>query len=367
MSDDLSNIYEEAHKYLWTIAERTGSRNIPSDLREEAVQEGMIRVWRDLDNNETIKLKILRRAGLRVRYHINNFGETPLGKPRLSRSGVAPQEWGASLEKIQIFLNEYLPVHNNVYPTVNTVVDATGISKNTVSSILRKVKSGETNQGVYYTRADGSRVKDRAHYLAVSIEGLFGNTPNGANQNDSTEWTNSNQLDKLHVSWESEYLDRNEMLEGLKKLKPQYRELIYRHFYLGDSFVQLGKELGFTHPSAQASAMIRKGLNQLRNILFPFTGGCNSGHPRTESSTYIYTRSDGAIIRQCIPCHKKNKGADGRYKEHKTLKPVQKSRVKDCAEHGPKKWTDSRGALRCHECKKAAQRRYAAKRKANEG
>ncbi len=355
-TDDLSNIYEEARKYLWSVAQRTGSSNLPSDLREEAVHEGLIRVWRDLDAGETIKLKILRRAAMRVTYHINNMGETPLGKPKLSGVGATAAH-NPILEKIQVFLEEWMPVHDNIWPTSVEIANGVGISRHSALQYLRRIKSGDLNQGKYYIRPDGSRIKDKSHYIPVSVESLLPNDPSG-----SSTWTDSEQVSKYQETWESSFLDQAEMLAALKELKPIYREVLYRYFYVGDTFTEIGKEKGFKHPSGQASSLWRKALNQLQTLIAPYHGHCDKGHKRTEETTHIFTRTDGTVVRLCKPCNNIQKANDKR-RTGNTKKVVKHSKPKVCEEHGPMTLVDSRGCLRCHECRKAAQRKYASKKR----
>ncbi len=354
-TDDLSNIYVEAEKYLWTSVKRYSLYSY-HDL-QEAVHEGMIRVWRDLEDGYTEKLHILRRAAMRSREILYTHNEQTLGKPRLSHEGTS---YSPIREKIQVYLAEYMPVHDNVWPKAKDVAAALGISKDSAAEQLRNIKTGKFNHGVMKQRKDGSFIKDADYYRPISVEGLNSNI---SSVEGSRQWTDSPLVSQYSETWENGLIDSLDMAEYISELQPRYQQAIHLYFYLGYTYHEIGTYLKFDkNPSQNGSQVVRRAIAQLQTIVAPYEGECAKGHKRTPENTHIYKRDAGTIIRQCIPCNNIHKANDKR-RTGNVKKVIKSSKPKSCEEHGPMTLVDSRGGLRCHECRKATQRKYAAKKR----
>lgn len=348
--EDLSNIYTEAEAYL-KRALRKYNNHLP-ELIEDAIQEGIIQVWRDMEAGVTPKLKILRRAGLAANKFINRNGEYFFGKPRTSREGITAN--GTTTQKIKIFLDEYLPVHNWVYPSAIEVAKATGVSRTSVTAILKNIREGRIDHMVYRTANDGSNRKDWDYYNTVSVNSL--------KNSDSTtdDWTDNPQVTKYSASWEDNLLSDINLIEVIKKLHPDHQRVLYMYLYEGYTPTEIARESGtVAHPNSVGRKYFQAALGQVHMLIDPYYGECTKGHKRTPETSVVKKRTDGYYFRTCLVCCKNGGGDKSRRARKKMGRPISPI----CPQGHTKDKIDSHGNLRCSKCRAEAQKRYTERKK----
>lgn len=351
--DDLSNIFEEADRYLHTTLGKWRA-HLP-ELWEDAYQEGMIQVWRDVesgvDGGETTKLKILRRAKQRANGFFHRNGEYFYGKPPKSRDGIRRN--GESLEKVQVFLEEYLPVHDWVYPTAKHVADCIGLTPNQAEVALRNIKTGNIDHMKY--RDDGR--KDWDYYSEMSVE-LLGSAGDDPSSNRS--WTDAPDVQGYAVSFEDELVANHSVIDLIKKLQPNHQKVLYYYLYEGYTPTDIARMNGtIVNANAIGNKTFKSAISQLQMLMDPYHGECTAGHKRTLETSVVKKREDGYYIRMCSVCRTNAGGVKIPAKHKKSGRPTKTV----CPKGHQKDQVDSHGRLRCSKCRAEAQRRYTQKRR----
>lgn len=343
--DDLSNIFEECEKYLRTALYRW-KQQLP-EMYEDAFQEGMIQCWRDVEAGETIKLKILRRASMAGNKFCHRNGEYYFGKPRKSRDGLRTNT--KAVEKVQVYLEETKGIREGVWPQPKEVSEALGIAHSSAQKILKDIKEGRIDHMVY--REDGRM--DWNFYKTISVE-LMNTTSNADTQ--IRHWTEDSRIPS--VNWEDEAVSEMDMELLMKKLNEKHRTVLYMYFYQGYSASAVAEYFGHTtNMSTKGDRHIKNAINQARLILTPYEGVCLKGHPRTEDNTHVRTRSDGVWYRVCITCKQGTGKKTAEKQKREGFRTGRKEKL-ECPKGHIKDTRDSRGSLRCSQCRKEAQKRY---------
>lgn len=356
--DDLSNIYEEADRFVYKACFRYKPHH--PELWEDGMQEGMIQVWRDLEAGETVKLKILRRAALAANRFFQRNGEYFFGKERKSREGLITSSSGrAAQEKVQAYLDEVLPVRGNVWPTNTEIAKATGLSRPTVVKIAKRIKEGRVDHMVY--REDGRR--DWDFYKTVSVEEL-GRTSNIFADNFNRHWSDDTRMPS--VEFEDDLMAHHGFLDIVSQVNDHHKEVLYLYFVEGLSANEIAKHFGLAS-SAIASRHIQGAINQARFVVDPYQGECAAHHQRTPENTVVSRRKDGTLSRTCRACQGRRSAQGGAKKPVKPGAKIGRPTTTDCPHgHGPKTYQDSRGTMRCHTCKNEQSLRSLRKKKQSE-
>lgn len=349
--DDLSNIFDEAERYLRAALSRW-QKQLP-DMYEDAFQEGMIQCWRDVEAGETIKLKILRRASMSANKFFHRNGEYYFGKPRKSRDGLRTN--AKTVEKIQVYLTEVMPLRDNVWPTPIEVSNAIGIPYSAASKILKDIREGRVDHMVY--REDGRM--DWDYYKTFSVETLGSTNEEG---NASRHWTDDM---RFAASFEDDTASSMDMESLLRQLNTKHRSVLYMYLYQGMSANEIGKHYGHTtNLSAKGARHISNAVNQARMIVHPYEGECTNGHARDTSNTKVSKREDGVYFRTCTICKVSNAEKTNAKQKATGFKTGRKEKAY-CPQNHLKDVRDSRGALRCSKCRSKAQRDYTARQREN--
>lgn len=351
--DDMSNIYGEAERFLKSTLGRWRSQ-LP-ELWEDAYQEGMIQVWRDVEAGVSPKLKILRRATMASERFLHRNGENFFGRQRKSREGISRNS--GTREKVEIFLEEYMPVHGWVYPASKVVAEAIGITRENASQHLKNIREGRGDHMVY--RADGRM--DWNYYKTHSIETLMTSTSSSGTSN--RHWSDSSEVERFQFSWEADLIADVDVLEMLKKLTPAHQEILYLHLFEGYTATEVARLNGVEkNPNSIGGKTLRAALNQIRMLIAPYEGECSVGHKRSPETSVVKKRVDGFYIRICTVC-RKNGGGD---KSLVAKKPMGRKIKTHCPKGHLKDQVDSHGRFRCSQCRAEAQRRYTAKKRAQD-
>lgn len=351
--NDMSNIYEEAERYLKSSLGRW-KPHLPQ-LWEDAYQEGMIQVWRDVEAGVTPKLKIMRRAAMSAEKFFHRNGEYFFGKPRKSREGISTNS--TTREKVQVFLEEYLPVHDWVYPTSTVVANALGIRPENAAQHLKRIREGRTDHMKY--REDGRMDWDYYNTVSVELLGSAGDTDKPSNRS----WTDDPRLTYLQSEFEEALIADLNVAHLIKDLSPSHKEILYKVFYEGYTPTEIARGRGVeNNPNSIGSKTYNAALSQLRMLLDPYEGECSKGHKRSAETSQVKRRVDGFYLRICTVC-RKNGGGD---KSLIATKPMGRKVKTHCPKGHLKDQIDSHGRYRCSTCRAEAQRRYTAKKRAQD-
>lgn len=352
MTEDMSNIFPECEKYLRAALSRW-RKHLP-ELYEDAFQEGMIQCWRDVEAGVTPKLKILRRASMAGNKFMHRNGEYFFGKPRKSRDGIRTNQ--KSVEKVQVYLQEVMPVRNNVYPNAREVSDALGIAYSSAQNIMRNIKSGKIDHMVY--REDGRM--DWNHYKTFSVEEMGPGTEHHGDQASNRHWTDDVRFAE---SFEDALVSDMDMASILSQLSERHRTVLYMYFYQGYSVVSIGEHFGHTtNVSTKGHRHVNNAISQARMLLDPYHGSCEKGHERTPETSYVKQRAGGVWARVCKICREESGTTTAEVRKAKPFKTGRKER-EYCPKNHKKDIRDSKGALRCSQCRAAAQKAYTARRR----
>lgn len=353
--DDLSNIFEEADRYLYKAIFRW--KAMFPDMWEDALQEGMIQVWRDVEAGETVKLKILRRASMVANKYFHRNGEYSFGKPKKSRDGLKSKR--STYEKVQAYLDEVMPVLGN-WPTTKQVADNTGLGYSNAQRIMKDIREGRIDHMKY--REDGRM--DWNYYKVVSVEEM-GNGGHG----ETDVITNRHWSDDPRVSsetFEDDLISKLDFDLLVNQLNEHHREVLRLHFVEGYSAGDLRDHFKLT-TSARATRHIEAAVNQARMVVDPYRGECAAHHPRTPETTAITIRQDGVRVRVCRACQGRRSASGGAKTPVQPGAKIGRPSTKDCPNgHGLKTYQDSRGTMRCHKCKNE-QAAKSLRKKKNEG
>jgi DNA-directed RNA polymerase specialized sigma24 family protein len=342
--DDLSNIFEEADRYLYKALYRW--KNQYPTMWEDAMQEGMIQVWRDIDAGETIKLKILRRASMSANKYIHRNGEYSFGKPKKSRDGLKSNR--ATFEKVQAYLDEVMPLRGNVWPTAKEVSDNTGLGYGNTQRIMKDIREGRVDHMHY--REDGRM--DWDFYKVSSVEDLHTGTE-GVGSRGNRHWSDSNKLARYAETFEEEVLSSLSFEHILGQLTEHHQEVLRLHFVEGYTAGDLRDHFDLK-TSSRATRHIEAAVSQARMVVAPYSGECAGHHLRTPENTVVKTRQDGIWTRICRLCQgaRSAHGKAGAARQGVNGGKIGRPSTADCPNgHGPKTYQDSRGTMRCHTCK----------------
>lgn len=349
--NDLSNIYEEAQKFL-SVSLRRWKAQIP-EIYEDGFQEGMIQVWRDveagIDGGDTTKLLILRRARMAAEKFFHRNGEYYFGRARKSRERISPQS--GTLEKVKIYLDEVMPVRDT-WPTPKEVGEALGVPAHRVQKPLKDIREGRVDHMKY--RPDGRM--DWNYYKTHSVESL---NPGVADTASTRHWSDAPEFFGLQTGFENDLVTNLDLTATLNKLAPGPREVLYQFLYQQYNRNDIGRHRhheATDNIAAKGDRLLKAALNQVRMLLDPYEGSCQAGHKRTPENCRVDKREDGYYFRVCLNCRVRAakvtnaKQRETKFKTGRTPKPF-------CPQGHPK--TEGR----CKICRAAAQKRYTEKRK----
>lgn len=345
-TEDMTRIYDEAERYLHVALRRWYKNENLRDLVEDAHQEGMIQVWRDMEAGVTPKLKILRRASLASEQFMKRNGEYFFGRARKSRDGLTSNS--KAQQKVQAYLDETMPLRGNVWPTATEVSNALGITRDSAGAALRKIKEGRIDHMKY--RPDGRM--DWDHYQTHSVETLKVSGDAGGNRH----WSDNREFSRMFSQeFEDDIISKYNFIDLLEKIQFKYREVLYLRFVESWSSQEIGQYLATYKEGAEhqgANKRINRGLSQLRMALGVYEGACTKGHPRSaETCEIVRVDEYSDYYYRCKAC--KNKPPA------QPKPPANKGTIGDPCPNGHKKdKITSNGYARCSTCLREAQARY---------
>lgn len=230
---------------------------------EDAVQEGLIRAWRDLNDeeNERDDTYVIRRAKTWMHAALCDDSKLPTGHPGRERTGITKHASLPYKEKIRSYVDEYIALHDEK-PTQAQISQATGIHKDTISRHMRNLNAGDHALYRDDTTADGGiarRRVDRRAYISAPllIDGADGNT---FMHPDAEALSDGYQFEDVVASEDS-------FSHMLATLTDEDRKVITMYFQYGMTHKEIGNVLGFTYTSQSRRRLLR-GLDQIKEDRF---------------------------------------------------------------------------------------------------
>jgi hypothetical protein len=227
--------FEEMDSYLRKKVARF--RDHP--LWEDAVQEGRISIWNDLQEGVKEHPHMVFRGVLRARALMFNPTVHPTGHVAIHTAGAGTRKNArgeATREKIRNYVKEYRSIHGEE-PTQYRIAKDLGMDKTTVRSQILKMKSGETgwhHPGLPLTK-DG-RVDLKA---LVFVELKFSG---GEDRNDSDLGIN----EPIQEGFEDSFVGSALAQEAMSRLTEAQEDLIRALFYEDATIESYCQEKGFS-------------------------------------------------------------------------------------------------------------------------
>jgi DNA-directed RNA polymerase specialized sigma24 family protein len=272
---------------------------------EDAVQEGLIRGWKDSEEGSRDEAWIFHRAAMWASQHLTNDTHLPTGHMGRERDGITRASGNATREKIKMYVEQFTELHDRA-PNQTEIANAIGLNPSTVHTHLQRMKTGNATV-LYRTEGEKKRL-DRSSYLhtPLLVDDRDGNSvrvhPEAESHNPAPS-TEMLLLEELHFQ---------ALLAPLTKRSQEV--LTLTHLY-GWSQKEIGQYFGYTSPQAQARKLL---LHAHKEVEFHFFGGedpyvvktggkprtshCSRGHEWNEANTGF--RDKTKKHRYCKPCNR---------------------------------------------------------------
>lgn len=141
---------------------------------EDAIQEGLVRAWKDAEEGQKNELWIMRRAKHWAWSILTNDYKLPTGHPGRDLEGRTKSSGDASREKIRAYMEEFVKLHDRA-PFYREIAAGIGVSKDTVAHHMKYMRAHGNVTVQYRTNGDRRRV-DRSAYVhsPLMVKGLEG-------------------------------------------------------------------------------------------------------------------------------------------------------------------------------------------------
>lgn len=272
---------------------------------EDALQEGLLYAWRDIESGkyENDAGYIFLRARQRATAHIQKVYERTTGSPALDREGKERSGGRAAREKISAYMDEFWALHDRA-PVAREVGAALGMSKQSATEHMRKLKTGQYSHAIYEDYGGANRLA-RSYFTTRSIDEMDLH-PDGSVK-EKQEWL----IDGKDSVQEAE--DRLDFERLLSQLSDHTHRVLHMVFVLGYNYTEVAEAVGYTsHTNSYGSRVVLKAVAEARELLYPSpptpaktpSEYCRKGHKRTEESTKRYKLKNGKTRIKCAICEK---------------------------------------------------------------
>jgi RNA polymerase sigma factor (sigma-70 family) len=256
---------------------------------EDAIQEGLIRAWKDHESGKYEPNHLRNRAWSWAHNFLYKDGTYATGTElKRSREGITKKHGDAIREKVQQYQKEYYAIHAKK-PSYQTVAEGTGFSKSQVAVAIRSLKTMNHIKPAYYVDSTG---KTRLDHSAYRPSPLYQVDLNGEECIDP-------RAEKLTVeNWEEEYIGTQAFGKMIEFLKWDSKAIVILYFMYGYSQREIAIHLGYSDTkSGQAivSRLFRKALEDIKEHEEAKQVGkwvqpqkwshCKAGHPMTPDNT----------------------------------------------------------------------------------
>lgn len=213
---------------------------------EDAYQEGVIRMWKDIEAGNTVFKHVINRADMWARnVMFQNAPQT--GEPRRSHTGRSSAQGVKSREKIKLFLDEYMQFHDKM-PTNKVISQSTGVHPDNMTEHLRKLREG----GGKATFTDDVGRINRAAYSWAPLE------IDGELRTEATRHL-------ITPGFEDSVVSEEGFWYLIADLPQEDRDIIVKRYYLDWSTADIGRDLGFDKfPAQRTNSRLQRILKTLR-------------------------------------------------------------------------------------------------------
>lgn len=222
---------------------------------EDAIQEGVIRAWRDMREGERGNTHIIRRAKIWAKTHMTDDHHLPTGHPGRETTGIVRQADLVRAEKVRGYVEHFYRLHDRL-PKATEVAQALGISK---SSASYHIKTRNEMRGGYAVREDGeghARL-DRKSYRNVP---LFV-TLSGGDEEIGPEAEFRAGL----ITFEDDVCSQDSFEHLMSLLAPQYQEVL-RYYHLDQmTYKEIAEIIGLSRQATRKR--VEMGHKLLRRFL----------------------------------------------------------------------------------------------------
>jgi RNA polymerase sigma factor (sigma-70 family) len=281
-----------------------------TDLRyEDAVQEALIRAWKDIQDGSEDFNHVANRAKLWARAFLQKPYARTTGSPALSMDGVTTEDAERKRQKIISYVHEFSKLHDRK-PSNSEVSQALGIPLATVAQQRINIASGAYDHAVY--EAEGSRRRiSRTYFQPVHLDAFE------APDKDSMA---------AKVGFESDVIAKIDFELLLKSLTEDSRQVIYYHVFMGYNKRETSQWMGISQ--RQLDTRMARALDEVRAYWDPTfelpQDECPNGHPKTEENTKV-TKEGHKRCALCIKAYEDKRRA--RVKEQRAAARAAKPKV----------------------------------------
>lgn len=242
---------EKVYRYLKkALSGRWGA----DERYEDALQEGVIRAWKDIQEGSTDNLKILHRAKVWSLAYLSDPHKLHTGQPRRSRSGIVTGAAHKTYEEVRKFSDTFFAEHGRK-PTSPEVAESLGISTSSAASFIKKLKSGyssnHTVTNTYEEHNDGNRRLKRELFQNWDINVLFEKQTGEDSNKELSQYIPT-------VEFEDDVISRVAFTEMIKDLPLRDRTVLYYHYVEDLDDLKLSEIIGSKTPRKQAGYKARR-------------------------------------------------------------------------------------------------------------
>ncbi len=226
---------------------------------DDAVQEAIIRAWRDVEDGITDYNYLVNRARIWGKAILFDAHHYPTGDLGRSREGTTRKRSDATREKIKLFVDEYKELHGED-PSIRQIQVGLG----TKADISRHLKTIKSHIPLILREGEGNNRINRAAYVFTSLPESV--ESNGASEN---EWS-SNQGHKAFStpSFEDESISYRDFIHLIDKIQdPEFKEIAFLYYHEDWSQKDIGVHLGYAHPQSTVTRALKKIHEELRETL----------------------------------------------------------------------------------------------------
>lgn len=229
------------------------------DTYEDAVQEGLIRAWKDTEAGMADEDHVKSRAKLWAKNYLKDARtgrRTPTGAPSRTRDGRQDSRGIASREKITQFVDEYVRIHDKP-PTNIEVSRATGLSTSVVGYQRRVIREGRMQNNAIYTEEYGERRIDHAAYTVGHFTDETSDALEGAFYSIAAN----------RVNFEEDLISEMDFYALLGKLDERHKKILFWYHILGYEAKEVATALGYAPVSSTGSRHIKDAHTAAKSVL----------------------------------------------------------------------------------------------------
>lgn len=255
-----------------------------ADLRyEDAVQEALIRAWKDIESGNEEFHHVANRAKIWARGFLGKHYARTTGSPPLSKDGVTTEEAERKRQKIIAYVHEFAKLHDRK-PSNSEVSQALGMPLATVAQQRINIATGQYDHAVY--EAEGTRRRISSSYSKPVHMDAFESPDRDMMASKTT--------------FEGDVIAQIDFELLMKTLTDESRHVVYYHIFMGYNKRESSQYMGISQ--RMFDTRLERALAEVRayyddGYTLP-PEACPNGHPKTEENTRVTKEGH----RRCALC-----------------------------------------------------------------